>query len=101
MQGSDGFLKIVDVSDVGIDNILIHDRYAAYPSLAFALSRLNTDDHSPTPFGVFREVERQEYTSAVSAQLAHASETKGPGDLAALLRSNGTWTGSKIAPKRS
>ncbi len=92
MMGTDGFLKIVEVADVGIDNILVHDRFSPYSSLAFALARLNRDDHSPTPFGVFRETERQEYTSAVAAQVAHASETKGPGDLGALLRSNGTWT---------
>jgi hypothetical protein len=28
----------------------------------------------------------------MGAQLAQASERKGPGDLASLLRSNGTWT---------
>ncbi len=92
MMGNDGFLKIVEVADVGIDNILVHDRYSPYSSLAFALARLNQDDHSPTPFGIFRETERQEYTSAVGAQVTQASESKGPGDLAALLRSNGTWT---------
>jgi len=91
MMGSDGFLRIVEVADVGIENILVHDQHHPYPSLAFALGRLNTDDHSPTPFGIFRSVERQEYASAVSGQLAAASEKKGPGDLAALLRSNGTW----------
>jgi 2-oxoglutarate/2-oxoacid ferredoxin oxidoreductase subunit beta len=91
MMGSDGFLQTVDVADVGIENILVHDQHHAFPSLAFALGRLNTDDHSPTPFGIFRSVERQEYASAVGAQLAAASEKKGPGDLAALLRSNGTW----------
>ena len=91
MQGSDGFLKFVDVDDVGIENILVHDESNDRPTLAFALARLSDDDHSPTPFGVFRNVNRQEYASAVSAQVAAASEQKGPGDLEALLRSNGTW----------
>ena len=91
MQGSDGFLKFVDVDDVGIENILVHDESNDRPTLAFALARLSDDDHSPTPFGVFRNVDRQEYASAVSAQVAAASEQKGPGDLEALLRSNGTW----------
>ena len=91
MMGTDGFLQLVEVADVGIDRILIHDAHHPYPSLAFALARLNTDDHSPTPFGIFREVERQEYAGAVSAQLAATAAQKGPGDLAALLRSNGTW----------
>ncbi|MFT4011547.1 MAG: thiamine pyrophosphate-dependent enzyme, partial [Nocardioidaceae bacterium] len=92
MMGADGFLQLVEVADVGIDNILVHDAHHPYPSLAFALARLNTDDHSPTPFGIFRQVERQEYAGAVGAQLAAAVERKGPGDLATLLRSNGTWT---------
>ena len=91
-MGDNGFLQLVDVADVGLDRILVHDRHHPFPSLAFALARLNTDDHSPTPFGIFRQVERQEYAGAVGAQLAAAADRKGPGDLAALLRSNGTWT---------
>ena len=92
MMAEDGHLRLVDVADVGIERILVHDIHHPYPSLAFALARLNSDDHSPTPFGVFREVERPEFASSVGAQLAAASEAKGPGDLEALLRSNGTWT---------
>ena len=92
MQGSDGFLKLVDVADVGMDNIVVHDAHAKYPSLAFALARLNDDDHSPTAFGVFRDVDRPEYAQAVSDQVVAASEAKGPGDLRDLLASNGTWT---------
>ncbi len=91
MMGSDGFLRLVEVADVGVENILVHDEHHPYPSLAFALSRLNTDDHSPTPFGVFRNVERPEFASLVADQVVQASEAKGPGDLATLLRSNGTW----------
>jgi 2-oxoglutarate ferredoxin oxidoreductase subunit beta len=92
MMAEDGHLRLVDVADVGLDRILVHNMHHPYPSLAFALARLNEDDHSPTPFGVFREVERTEFAGAVSAQLAAASASKGPGDLEALLRSNGTWT---------
>ncbi len=91
MMAEDGHLRLVDVADVGIDRILVHDVHHPYPSLAFALARLNSDDHSPTPFGVFRQVDRPEFAGAVGAQLAAASEAKGPGDLEALLRSNGTW----------
>ena len=91
MMAADGHLRIVDVADVGLDQILVHDMHHPYPSLAFALARLNQDDHSPTPFGVFRQVDRSEFAGAVGAQLAAASEKKGPGELAALLRSNGTW----------
>lgn len=91
MAASDGSLQIVEVADVGEDAILVHDKYRTNPGLAFALAGLSHDDHSPTPFGIFREVEAHEYSGAVSAQVAAAYERQGPGDLAALLRSNGTW----------
>jgi 2-oxoglutarate ferredoxin oxidoreductase subunit beta len=92
VMGTDGQLRIVEVADVGEDAILVHDAQRADPSLAFALARLSHDDHSPTPFGVFRAVERPEYAAGVGHQLVQAAEAKGPGDLAALLRSNGTWS---------
>jgi len=92
VMGSDGQLRLVDVADVGEDALLVHDAHRADPSLAFALARLSSDDHSPTPFGIFRSVERPDYGTSVGNQLAAASASKGPGDLADLLRSNGTWT---------
>lgn len=91
VMGSDGQLRIVEVAEVGEDAILVHDAHRQDPSLAFALARLSHDDHSPTPFGIFRSIERPDYGTAVGAQLATAVERKGPGDLSALLRSNGTW----------
>jgi 2-oxoglutarate/2-oxoacid ferredoxin oxidoreductase subunit beta len=89
---SDGQLRIVQVSDVGEEAILVHDAHRSDPSLAFGLARLSNDDHSPTPIGVFRAVDRPEYSSAVADQVQASSVSKGPGDLAALLRSGGTWT---------
>ena len=87
MQGTDGFLHIVDVADVGLDRILVHDEKNEHPSLAFALARLNSDDHSPTPFGVFRNVERPEYAQSVGDQvMAGERSQKGPGDLERTAR---------------
>ena len=98
VMGSDGHLRIVEVANVGLDAILRHDAHRADPSLAFALARLSADEPgsstaawSPTPFGVFRDVERPDYGTMVGAQLAEASSKKGPGDLRALLQSAGTW----------
>jgi 2-oxoglutarate/2-oxoacid ferredoxin oxidoreductase subunit beta len=91
MMRNDGQLAIVEVADVGADALLVHDAHRADPSLAFALARLSNDTVSPTPFGVFRSIDRPEYASAVAAQVATAGQKKGPGDLASLLRSNGTW----------
>ena len=70
----------------------MHDVHHPYPSLAFALARLNTDDHSPTPFGVFREVDRPEYAGAVGAQLAAASEPRARATSQRCCARNGTWT---------
>jgi 2-oxoglutarate ferredoxin oxidoreductase subunit beta len=83
--------SIVDVADVGEGALLVHDETRANPSLAFALSRLSTGPTMPTPVGVFRAVDRPEYGSEVTRQLAAAQERKGPGELAALLRSGATW----------
>jgi 2-oxoglutarate/2-oxoacid ferredoxin oxidoreductase subunit beta len=91
VMGSDGQLRIVEVADVGADALLVHDEHRPDPSLAFALARLSQDDRSPTPIGVFRDVERPEYAHEVTRQVAAASQAKGPGDLATLLRSGGTW----------
>jgi 2-oxoglutarate ferredoxin oxidoreductase subunit beta len=90
-MGSDGQLRLVAVADVGEEALLVHDAHRSDPSLAFALARLAHDVHSPTPFGVFRDVDRGDYGSMVGLQLAEASTRKGPGDLTTLLRSNGTW----------
>lgn len=90
-MGADGQLRLVQLADVDPSEVLVHDAQRQDPSLAFALARLNADDDSPTPFGIFRDIDRPEYAMAVSEQVLAASESKGPGDLNALLRSNGTW----------
>ncbi|OWY60339.1 hypothetical protein B7486_69710 [cyanobacterium TDX16] len=86
-----GHAKIVEVADVGEEAILVHDEARDDPGLAFMLSRLANGPTSPTPVGVFRAVQRPEYGEGASRQIAAAQEQQGPGDLAALLRSNGTW----------
>jgi 2-oxoglutarate/2-oxoacid ferredoxin oxidoreductase subunit beta len=91
VMGNDGQLRLVELADVAAADVLVHDAHRADPSLAFALARLSTDDQSPTPFGVFRDIQRPEYAAAVAAQVVEAGDRKGPGDLATLLRSNGTW----------
>jgi 2-oxoglutarate ferredoxin oxidoreductase subunit beta len=91
VMGNDGQLRLVELADVAAADVLVHDAHRTDPSLAFALARLNTDDVSPTPFGIFRSIDRPEYSAAVADQVLAASEAKGPGSLEDLLRSNGTW----------
>ena len=79
------------MADVGEDALLVHDETRDDPGLAFALSRLSRGPYEPTPIGVFRAVERPEYGAEMSRQIVEAQE-RGPGDLAALLRSGSSWT---------
>ena len=83
--------RIVDVAEVGEAALLVHDATRPDPGVAFMLSRIARGPYEPTPIGVFRAVERQEYGQAVNQQLAAAQDDRGPGDLAALLRSGATW----------
>jgi 2-oxoglutarate/2-oxoacid ferredoxin oxidoreductase subunit beta len=92
VQRSDGRLEIIDVGDVGVDALLVHDEHRREPSLAFALAHLSERPTGPTPIGVFRAVDRPVYGDAIEAQLDAAREKLGPGDLATLLGSGDTWT---------
>jgi 2-oxoglutarate ferredoxin oxidoreductase subunit beta len=91
MLTEQGKVAIVDVEDVGEGAILVHDEHRTDPSVAFMLSRLADGPRTATPVGVFRDVPGPEYGAEVDAQLAAAVNEWGPGDLAALLRSGGTW----------
>jgi len=87
----DGTAKIVPSDSVPAEDILVHDAHDPNPSTAFALSRLSHGPYGPTPVGIFRSAIRSTYEQDVSQQLVDAQEKKGPGDLAQLLRSMGTW----------
>jgi 2-oxoglutarate ferredoxin oxidoreductase subunit beta len=83
--------EIVNVADVGVDKLLVHDEQRESPALAFALARLASAPTMPTPIGVFRDIERPTYEVEVQRQLVGAVERQGPGDLAALIGSGATW----------
>jgi 2-oxoglutarate ferredoxin oxidoreductase subunit beta len=87
-----GEAQIVDVADVGVDALVVHDEHRPDPTLAFALSRLANHPETPTPVGVFRDVDRPTYEGEMQRQLAASVDKSGPGDMAALLRSAPTWT---------
>jgi 2-oxoglutarate ferredoxin oxidoreductase subunit beta len=91
IMGAGGNCEIVDVADVGEDALLVHDEHSDNPGLAFALSRLAHGPSSPTPLGIFRDVQRTSYGEEMDRQVAAATATKGSGDLMALLHSADTW----------
>ena len=84
--------EIVATSAAGMDTIHVHNAADPDPSAAFALSRLSHGPHGPTPIGVFRNVARPAYEDLMTEQIAEAQAERGEGDLAALLRSSGSWT---------
>ena len=91
VSAPDGSVQIVEVADVGLDALLVHDEKAPDPSTAFAISRLATAPTMPTPVGVFRAVERPEYSAEVNRQIAEVTASQGAGSLDALLHSLPTW----------
>ena len=91
MLTSDG-ARIVEVAQYGIEHIHVHDPTKVDPSAAFSLSQLSLTPTKPTPVGIFRNVAASTYDEEVDRQLAEATAAKGPGDLAELLASTGTWT---------
>jgi 2-oxoglutarate ferredoxin oxidoreductase subunit beta len=91
-QRPDGSCELVDVTEVGEDQILVHDEHHEKSSPGFALSRIAHTPHGPTPFGIFRDVERPVYDELMGEQIAAAQEKQGAGDLRELLHAGDTWT---------
>ena len=87
----DGRARVVDSASVDSSKILVHDANRTDPTIAFALSRLSHGPYGPTPVGIFRRIERPTYEVGLNQQLVDAQTKRGPGDLATLLRSAGTW----------
>jgi 2-oxoglutarate ferredoxin oxidoreductase subunit beta len=90
----DGFrLRVAKADEVDAGQIVVHDE--ADHELAFALSRLSDQDLTHTVTGIFRNVARTTYDDATRAQVQQAvdtAQTRGGGDLQALLRGRDTWT---------
>jgi 2-oxoglutarate ferredoxin oxidoreductase subunit beta len=72
-------------------DIVVHDAHDPDPSVAFALSRLDSPAFEHTPIGIFRQVARPSYDELMRAQLEEAVDRHGEGDLASLLGSGDTW----------
>jgi 2-oxoglutarate/2-oxoacid ferredoxin oxidoreductase subunit beta len=87
-RSASGSLEVVPADSPGI---LVHDARHPDPSLAFALSRLDSPAFEHTPIGIFRQVERPSYDELMRTQIDEAVAQQGPGDLAGLLGSGDTW----------
>jgi 2-oxoglutarate ferredoxin oxidoreductase subunit beta len=84
-RGRDGSLQLVEVAEVGADQLVVHDPHDA--GLAYALARLAPDPSGPTPIGIFRSVKRPVFSRA-----AGAGEPASEEQLSKLLFTEDAWT---------
>jgi 2-oxoglutarate/2-oxoacid ferredoxin oxidoreductase subunit beta len=88
-----GAFSVVEVADVGVDALVVHDAHHPDPSFAFGLSRL-TDAGvlHRAPIGIFRDVEAATYDDLAREQVALAVGN-GSGDdaLQSLVSGADTW----------
>ena len=95
-DGSGG-VRVVEVAEVGLDEILVHDPAIDDPSRAFALSRLTAaGEMDRAPVGVFRDVERPVHDDLVREhvrreQASYDGDPASDEALAALIAGPDTW----------
>ena len=85
--------EVVEIGKDGISeaDLLIHDETRPDPTIAFMLSRMDYPDY-PVPVGVIRAVQRPTYEDMMLAQIDHAVQSEGEGDLRQLFLEGDTWT---------
>jgi 2-oxoglutarate ferredoxin oxidoreductase subunit beta len=81
--------EVVDVAQVGEENLLVHDEKKVESTLAYFLSRMGPPDF-PTPVGVFRSIDKPIYDQLLMEQIREAETQQGP-DMNALYRQGQTW----------
>jgi 2-oxoglutarate ferredoxin oxidoreductase subunit beta len=81
--------EVVEVEEVGEENLLVHDEQAAEPTLAYFLSRMGPPDF-PTPVGVFRAIDKPVYSQLLLDKV-HNAQAEKPADLDKLFRQGETW----------
>ncbi len=74
-----------------IEDLIVHDEFDESPVRAFILAHMTDDANLPTPFGIFRQVEKPSYNDALEEQIADVTEARGKGDLDTLLFAGNTW----------
>jgi 2-oxoglutarate ferredoxin oxidoreductase subunit beta len=88
-----GAFSVVEVADVGVAALAVHDAHLADPSYAFGLSRL-TDSGvlHRAPIGIFRDVNAPAYDDLAREQVALATaDGTGPDALQSVINGGDTW----------
>ncbi|MCR4316530.1 MAG: 2-oxoacid:ferredoxin oxidoreductase subunit beta [Planctomycetes bacterium] len=84
---------IVNLKDNGVkeDDLMFHDEHAIRQTHSAFLAHMEFPEF-PTPFGVFRDVERATYDEALNLQLSDVRAKEGEGSLEELLYDGDLWT---------
>jgi 2-oxoglutarate ferredoxin oxidoreductase subunit beta len=83
--------EVVEIgSEFSTEDILIHNENVMDPTLAYMLTHL-VFPQFPIPVGVFRSVEKPEYSDLMESQIAKVREKEGHGDLNNLLGGSDSW----------
>jgi 2-oxoglutarate ferredoxin oxidoreductase subunit beta len=81
--------EVVDLGEkYSEDDLIVHDESSQ--ELAYILAHMEHPNYPP-PMGVIRNVEKQDYTTGLMAQVKAAQEQRGVGDLATLYSAGETW----------
>jgi 2-oxoglutarate ferredoxin oxidoreductase subunit beta len=85
---------VVSMKENSPNDLWIHDQYDKTKAtiLAQFFDDPQKPNHLPRPFGVFYVEHRPTYEDALTAQIGQVKQSKGEGDLDALLRGRETWT---------
>ncbi len=84
-------LEVVNMTDVPVDDLLIHDARDPNPSVHQMLARMRYPE-MPEPIGILRAVEGvATYNDQINDQVTAAKAARGPGNLEKLFRSGDTW----------
>jgi 2-oxoglutarate ferredoxin oxidoreductase subunit beta len=88
-RGVPQIVALGDDEDADARGVVVHDENAPL-SYSFALAALARPDF-PLPVGVLRETSKPCYEEMLAQEVQRAIESRGPGDLRALLHSGDTW----------
>ena len=88
----DGYTpRAVNVTEAGysVDDLLVHNEKDS--TLAFILANMTYSEDLPRPMGVLQATNRVPYEQRVTNQITQEIQTKGEGDLQALLTGDSSW----------
>jgi 2-oxoglutarate ferredoxin oxidoreductase subunit beta len=94
-DGATGDLKVAEVAEVGLENVIVHDENRDDPSYAFGLSRLTTPGVlERAPIGIFRKVDAPAYDDLAREQVTAAQDASAHDSdaLQAMINGSDTWS---------